>query len=65
MDIKIMQITQDKLCPKCVNHKPKSKNDCSIYVAVFKNKSPMAMSNLDKLFDNGLCKGYTEKQDVV
>lgn len=56
---------QDHICPKCANRKPRTQGDCSIYKAVFIDKSPIAIDNVDKLFKKNSCQAFTPKQDMV
>lgn len=56
---------QDRICTKCANRKPRTPGDCSIYRAVFIDKSPIATENVDKLFKKNSCQAFTPKQDMV
>ena len=65
MKFKDLMWIQDHICQKCANRKPRTSGDCSIYRAVFIDKSPIAVESIDKLFNKNSCKAFTPKQDMV
>jgi len=53
----------DGQCAKCEKHKPRKKNDCIIFQALFVKQTPVAVQNAHKLFDaKGICKSFKAKE---
>lgn len=53
----------DGQCAICANHKPRSKNDCQVFKALFVNESPIASDNVHKLLGaDGICLGWKPKE---